>query len=459
MVSHAAARLLALVTMPILTSLLSPDAYGAAALAVTCISLLSVFALAGVDVSYVRSYQSNDNAAAVEAYAWRFALAGSAVAALLAWLAWPLLAHVFSLQHYLIGFIVTGIIVSVVHTMAQARARLANRYTALSAAVVIAALAAAAVSIAIAWWWRRDALALMSATVLAALIPVVMLGVPALRSLAQPSGLTRSERSAIFQVGVAAVLSAPAYWVMASSDRWFLGYFADAGTVGIYSVGYTIAVMGMLVNNAILPVWTTEAIREVETSTDGSAKTLGGVAEQLLALLLVVWLAITAAGGDVLRLLAAPDFHGAASIIPLIAMAVFCHGVIHIATGLFIVTNTLKQTISWWLAGSVLCLAGNALLVPEFGIQGAAVTQSICFAFVAGGLLYRSQQLVSLELKWGRLALFAAAVLACGYVLMPAWSEHPLISLLLKAPVGLGVLLIGVRVFIGHQVQALWKRT
>ena len=63
--------------MPILTGLLSPDVYGSAALAATLISLLSVFALAGVDVSYVRAYQNkNDhNPDAVEAYAWRFALA------------------------------------------------------------------------------------------------------------------------------------------------------------------------------------------------------------------------------------------------------------------------------------------------------------------------------------------------------------------------------------------------
>lgn len=460
MVSNLAARLLALVTMPILTSLLSPDVYGSAALAVTLISLLSVFALAGVDVSYVRSYQNkNDhNPDAVETYAWRFALASSAVVALIAWIAWPYLADALGLEGYLILFVVAGIIASVTQAMAQARARLANRYRLLSASVLIAALGAAVAAIAMAWW-RRDVTALMAATVLTSLIPVIMLGIPSLRRLVRPSGLNSTARSSIFQVGVAAVFTAPAYWVLASSDRWFLGYFVDAGAVGIYSVSYTIAVMGMLVNNAFLPVWTTETIREVEAGAGDSSRSLGEVAEQLFALLLIVWLAIAAAGGDVLRLLAAPEFHAARIIIPLIALAVLFHGVIHIATGLFIVADKLKQTIWWWLGGGVLCLAANALLVPEFGMVGAAVTQAVSFGFVAGALLYRSRRVIRLDLKWARLTAFAVAVLVSGYALLPAWSEHPLMSLLMKAPVGIVVLLIGVRLFGGKRPLALWKRT
>lgn len=49
--SSGVVRLLSIVTMPILTALLSPQAYGVAALAGTVISLESVFGLAGVDMS------------------------------------------------------------------------------------------------------------------------------------------------------------------------------------------------------------------------------------------------------------------------------------------------------------------------------------------------------------------------------------------------------------------------
>ena len=56
--SNGAVRLFSIVTMPILTALLSPQAYGVATLVGTVISLVSVFGLAGVDMSYARAYHS-----------------------------------------------------------------------------------------------------------------------------------------------------------------------------------------------------------------------------------------------------------------------------------------------------------------------------------------------------------------------------------------------------------------
>ena len=56
--SNGVVRLLSIVTMPILTGLLSPQAYGVAALAGTTISLDPVLALAGIDTSYLRAYHS-----------------------------------------------------------------------------------------------------------------------------------------------------------------------------------------------------------------------------------------------------------------------------------------------------------------------------------------------------------------------------------------------------------------
>jgi O-antigen/teichoic acid export membrane protein len=63
--SNGVVRLLSIVTMPILTALLSPQAYGVAALAGTVISLVSVFGLAGVDMSYARAYHSSQQPAAL----------------------------------------------------------------------------------------------------------------------------------------------------------------------------------------------------------------------------------------------------------------------------------------------------------------------------------------------------------------------------------------------------------
>ena len=459
MLSNFAVRLLSLITMPILTSLLSPSAYGVAAMAATGVSLLSVFAIAGMDVSYVRSFQSNAFADgnAVESYAWRFALAGGLTAGLVVTVSWGFLSRAFDLPGYLIVFIAAGIVASVAQTMSLVKARLANRYAAISTSIVIAGIATAICSIAIAYFWRRDEFALVVAMLLTSLIPVAILGVPRLKQLFRPSGLSASERSKVLHVGLAAILSAPAYWIMSSSDRWFLAYFDGPGSVGIYSISYSVAIMGMMVNSAILPVWTTEAIREVEANSEQGAATLGKVAERFFAVLLIVWLAITAAGGDLISFLAAPDFHSAKVVIPFISLAVLFHGVIHIASGIFIITNKLRHTIWWWLSGSAICFILNLILIPQLGITGAAISQAVSFAFVAIGLMAGSSRFYSMDIRWSRLIIFGAVSVLSAFAMAPAWSSLPLVSLLMKIPVGLLVFLLGVRLFMPNILQLLRK--
>ena len=88
--SNGVVRLLSIVTMPILTGLLSPQAYGVAALAGTVISLASVFGLAGIDMSYSRAYHSAQppSGVAVEHYCWRFAILGALLTAVIGAVAW-----------------------------------------------------------------------------------------------------------------------------------------------------------------------------------------------------------------------------------------------------------------------------------------------------------------------------------------------------------------------------------
>lgn len=438
MLSNALVRLLSLITMPILTHLLAPSAYGAAAMAGTLISLVSVFALAGMDMSYVRAYHSNSPTSGrfVESFAWRFALSVGIVSGVGVFACWRLIASAFSLPGYLGGLVGAGVVLSLAHTMAQARARLNNRYRAMSISTVVSGLGTAAVSIGVACWWRQDELPLILSMVAGYLIPVLILGLPPIAQLGKPSGLNLSGRRGILKIGLAGTVTAPAYWVLSSSDRWFLGYFEGASSVGIYSMGYSVAIMGMMANTAVLSVWTPEVVREFEINSDQARVHLGSVAERLVVGFACVWLAITAAGGDVIRLLAAPAFHDSATLVPYIAAGVFFHGVIHLANANLLLMKRLSYSMWWWIAGGVFCILLNLVLVPWLGMLGAALTQTFSFALIAGGIVLGAQKIYPLQLNGRRLGLVLAGVLVTGISMFPAWGSTPTLSLLLKLPVG-----------------------
>lgn len=443
--SRASVRLLSLLTMPILTHLLAPRAYGVVAMAGSLVSLIAVIVLAGMDMSYMRSFNDKSSTIPfeqVEIFVWRYILIAGGLAALLLVVVWPLFAPLFFLPDYLGLYLGAGILLSLVNTMAQTRSRLNGQYGLLSIAIITSGIAAAVVSVGIAYWWRRDELPLLLSMLVAYLVPSVLLGGPSLSKLSKGSGILVSDRKAVAKIGLAGIVTAPAYWLISSSDRWLLGYFENADSVGIYSVGCSVAMMGMMINNAIHAVWTPETVYEFNNHPDTAQAKLGLVTEKIICAFGCLGLAVIAAGGDTIRLLAAPVFHKAADIIPFIAVAVFFHGITHLAKASLLLMKQLYYSMWCYIAGGVFCLGANLLLIPLLGRTGAALTQTLSMAVIAVSISWFAQRIYPLRIRWLRLLLLMTGLLLCGIVMAPPWSDQPLISLGMKLPVGVIIVLL-----------------
>ena len=446
--SRALVRLLSLVTMPILTHLLMPSAYGIVAIGGTLISLLSVFALTGMDMSYMRSFNDNSGASfkQVEIFAWHYVFVAGTIAALLLLIAWPIITSHISLPSYLGPLLGAGIIINLTNTMAQTRARLNSQYRPLSIAIIASGIGAAIISVSLAYWWRQDELPLLLSMLASYLIPVLLLGVPTLSHMKKGSGLSPSERKTVIKIGLAGIITAPAYWLITSSDRWMLGYFENADSVGIYSVGYSVAILGMMINNAIHAVWTPETVNEFNNNPDAAPLRLGQAAEGITYAFACVCLAVMAAGGDIIRLLATPAFHDAASVVPFIAVSVFFHGLTHLANASLLLLKKLYYSMWCWIIGGVLCLVLNFLLIPTMGRTGAALTQTISMAAIAVTISWFAQKLYPLHIRWSKLLSTLFVLFLCGIGMSYPWDASPLLSLAFKLPAGM-VIVFGVVLF------------
>jgi O-antigen/teichoic acid export membrane protein len=445
--SQGVMRSLSIVTMPILTSLLSPQAYGLAALAGTVISLVSGCALAGIDMSYTRAYDSAQppSGADVEHYCWRFAILGALLASVVGALAWWFFHRDSIDQNPRLAILVAlGIVFSVASAMAYARARLAVRYRAIALTSITSGIIGVAASIGIAAIWRQDALALLIPMLLGHLIPVLLLGTPSIAGLAKPSSLTRKEGASLIKIGLAAVVTSPMHWLVFSSDRWFLQYYQGAEAVGVYSIGYSVGVVGMMINIAVITVWLPEAAREYEQDPTRAPLNLGRLMNRIVVVMALIWLVVAAAGGDIVRWLANERFHDAADYVPYIAGGVFFYGVLRLADTGLLIAKQLNWAALWWLAGGVVCTLLNVALVPRYGGLGAAITQSIGFAVMSIGILSTAQTKFPLCLSWIRLAINIAMILAAGLVMIHPWHAAPPISLLMKLPFGIVVAAVSV---------------
>lgn len=440
--SGAATRLFSFFTVPILTRLLGPEPYGVAALAGTIVSLGTTLALLGVDMGYARFFLQGEPAHqnGVERFCWRFAFRNAFWVAILSLLGWYFLGQRWVPRDYqfVAIFSFLAIVLGATVIMATTRVRLSGNYRKIAIAQVSGALVLVAVNLLVAVMWRRDAYALLLGTLCASVATLIILGLPgkksmSVKSLDIPVGIKR----AVLKFSVAGSITAPMYWVISSSDRWFLAEYASSASIGIYSVAVSVATFGLMINNGLTLTWFPEISRIYADQNSASLALIGRLWQRMTVGLSMVWLIVSGAGGDVLRLMAAPQFHQGAYYIPWLAGGVFFYGLASLANTAFFLAGQMGKVALLWILGAIVSLGLNFWLVPNLAAQGAALTQCVSYGAIAVGIIAASRKILPLPVEWGRLVLSLAMVMVAGVIMSYQWFDNPLLSLLSKIPFGL----------------------
>jgi O-antigen/teichoic acid export membrane protein len=319
--------------------------------------------------------------------------------------------------------------------------------------IVTSGLVTSVASIVLAFSWRTDAWTLLMGAMVGMLCGIVVLGIPEAQTLRVPSGFPLSKRFEILRIGLPSMITGPLYWIISSSDRWFIGFYRTPDELGPYAFASSIGLIGLVLNSSLTLTWFPEAASTHARQPETAQQLLGREWARLLTLLLIVWLAVSSAGGDAIRLFTDTKFHVGARYVPWIAAGTAFYGIASLAaTGLF-VARQMTPVALCWASAAVLDLVLNTLLVPPYGAYGAAIASCASYAFVAASVLWASHRRYPMTVPWTRLALVVVVVLAAGTLLVPPWNARPLLSLTAKLPVG-----IGVAAALVHLISPEWSR-
>jgi O-antigen/teichoic acid export membrane protein len=431
-------KLFGLASSPILTRLVGPSPYGLVALAGTISSLATTVAMMGVDLSYARFYfdGGGEQGEAVERFCWRFSLGTGLVVSLLAGAGWWWGSATVAGPGDLAAVVAAGTFTAVATSMATTRQRVRGSYFRIAVAMVGGGGTAVGLSVLFALRWRPDAWAMLVGALAGSVATVAILGIPAPETLLRSSGLSPERRRDLLRMGTASAVTAPLFWVMNSADRWFLGAWSGQGQLGVYSFAAGIGLTGLLLNTAVTLAWFPEMSKEFESSREHAPASIGRLWGRLATLHMVAWLAVAAAGGDLILLLADRRFHSGASLVPWLAGGVFFYGMAALANTGLVLRKNLAPTVAWWVAGAVTNVTFNALLVWRMGPIGAALAACLSYALIAAGMTWSAQSRLYLPIPWGKLIAAAVLTLVAGVWMQAPWSPSPLRSLLVKFPAG-----------------------
>jgi O-antigen/teichoic acid export membrane protein len=236
------------------------------------------------------------------------------------------------------------------------------------------------------------------------------------------------------------------------ADRKILDLFATRAEVGLYQLGYTFGTSVKFALSAFEPAWQPFVYAEAEKP--GGPATLARIATYVFAAFLAVGLGVAVLGPDLLRLMADAAFHAAAPVVPVVALAYVLHGAFLLGSIGIGIARAARYYPMVTAAAAAANIGANLVLVPRFGMMGAAWSTVLAYAVMLALGFAVSRRLYPMPLEWGRLArLVLAAGATYGAAVLPGRG-----TLVRAAALGLYPLLLAASGFLREGERAALRR-
>ncbi len=200
-------------------------------------------------------------------------------------------------------------------------------------------------------------------------------------------------------------------FILNMGDRFILNKLGNLSEVGIYSLGYKFGMLlGTFIGGPFLNMWQP---KRVEINYDEKNR------NEIFSRILVYFIFILSFGGlaisilikDALTIIATPEFFPAYKVVPLVVIGYAFYNIYYIVDFGFYIKDRTYWYIIINAAGAALNIGLNLLLIPLYGVMGAAVVTAVSF-FVCCLLAFLiSQHYFKINYDFGRILKLLVTVL------------------------------------------------
>ena len=180
-----------------------------------------------------------------------------------------------------------------------------------------------------------------------------------------------SDIPALVTFGAPLTVSSASYSAIHFSDRFFLSANVSLADVGRYALAYKLAILvSALIGDSFAKSWETTLYRYL-SRTDWREE-FARVASYLTAMLFITGMAIVMFAPEMLKIMVPPDYFPPPMILPLLVAAYLTREIGDFFRSLFLINHRSGRVGLIAFGGAMLNLLANVVLVPPFGIFGAA---------------------------------------------------------------------------------------
>lgn len=193
-------------------------------------------------------------------------------------------------------------------------------------------------------------------------------------------------------------------------DRLMINHFLSLADLGVYGIGFRLSsVVGLVMvgfQSALTPlIYTNYHLSD-------TPRQIGVIFRSFLFFAFLMFFCLAGFSKEILRLFTTPKFYGAADVVVFLVPAVLLSSMYIFAPGIGIAKKThLALLIN--LIGAMFNACSNYILIPTFGIQGAAIATMMGYVFVFFLYVILGQSLYPVIYDWFVVAKGLIATIVC----------------------------------------------
>ena len=195
------------------------------------------------------------------------------------------------------------------------------------------------------------------------------------------------------------------------ADRKILDLYVTRDVVGVYQMGYTFGQAVKFALSAFEPAWAPFVYAQIQKP--GARETLARVVTYAWGGFVALALVVAVLARELLQVMTFknPAFWAAAPVVPVVVLA-------YLLQGAFLLTSIgigIEKRARYYPAVTAAAVAANlianVILIPRFGMMGAAWATVLAYAVMALMGLWFSQRVYPIPFEWRRLTRLALAAL------------------------------------------------
>ena len=258
-----------------------------------------------------------------------------------------------------------------------------------------------------------------------------------------------------FKFGLPLIPHMLAGWTMSLTDRLFLNWYCDLSIVGLYSLGYQFGSIMNLITTSINFAWVPFFMSKATNDGEKAKPSFSRLTTYYMALIIFIGLGIVFFAKDVIQIMTVPAYYDSYQVVLLMFLAFTLNGMYYMVVNQILFLKKTKILAIITFSGALFNVILNVLLIPEYGMIGAASATAITHFITFVGVFFISNRLYPIKYEYiriGKILIIGILVYGISLVL----PEYDVLGdviikslLVLLYPVGLFI----IRVFTDEEIK------